>query len=195
MGNCWSSTATAPSSPSPRVTETTTPALELTTVVPRTAPTRSNPSSSRSHVPTRARVQGNKSRVTAPRCNISIQASIKYVVCLLRGFPISFICSFSELDKAVSTSISRTRRFGTLIIPLGHWCRLWSRLDFADQPLKNCVNTLHVNIVKIWEQNDGNNVSSPQLPSCFICSTESVFVKQPIQDKYVSRRQRSSLVN
>ena len=25
-------------------------------------------------------------------------------------------------------------------IQVGDWCRLWSRLDFADQSLKNCVN-------------------------------------------------------
>jgi hypothetical protein len=168
-------------------------------VVP--APTKSNPSSGRSHTPTAARERGKMSRIgrsstlRASRGDVSIQASIKYVVCLLPVFFISFIWSFPELDKAVSISTSRnTRQFGTLIFPLGHWRRLWSRLDFADQPLKNCVNTLHVDIVKIWEQYDGNNVSSPQLSSRFICSTESVPIKRPIQDKYVSRCQRSSIV-
>ena len=78
-----------------------------------------------------------------------------------------FICSFPELDKAVSISTSRTRQFPKLIFPLGRWCRLSSRLDFADQTFKYRVNILQVDIVvKIWEQYDGNNVSSPQLPSC-----------------------------
>ncbi|KAN0118381.1 hypothetical protein V8E52_005357 [Russula decolorans] len=93
-------------------------------VVP--APTKSNPSSGRSHTPTAARERGKMSRIgrsstlRASRGDVSIQASIK-----------------------AGQS--------------GHWRRLWSRLDFADQPLKNCVNTLHVDIVKIWEQYDGNN--------------------------------------
>ncbi|KAI0285606.1 hypothetical protein BC826DRAFT_1051403 [Russula brevipes] len=31
---------------------------------------------------------------------------------------------------------------------------LWSSLDFADQPLKNCVNIIHVDIIEIWNLND-----------------------------------------
>ena len=153
------------------------------------ATTKSNPSGSRSHASTAARGRGKKSRVRrssalrASQGGIFVEASIKYVVCLLSVLLILFICSFPELDKAVtsvSISTSRsTRQFDTLIFPSGHWRRLWSRLDFADQSLKNCANILHVNIVEIWEQNDGNNVnvSSPQLPPCFIRSTASVSVK------------------
>ncbi|KAI0269641.1 hypothetical protein BGY98DRAFT_286349 [Russula aff. rugulosa BPL654] len=31
-----------------------------------------------------------------------------------------------------------------------YWRNLWSNLDFADQPLKSCVNIIHVDIVEIW---------------------------------------------
>jgi len=31
-----------------------------------------------------------------------------------------------------------------------YWRSLWSSLDFADQPLKSCVNIIHVDIVEIW---------------------------------------------
>ncbi|KAI0285724.1 hypothetical protein BC826DRAFT_1050460 [Russula brevipes] len=31
---------------------------------------------------------------------------------------------------------------------------LWSSLDFAGQPLKNCVNIIHVDIVEIWNLNN-----------------------------------------
>ena len=173
-----------------------------TAVVP--TPTRSNTqaSSSRSHTPIATRERGKKSRRTVPfgqssalrayRGDTFIQDSIKYVVCLQPAILISSICSFPELDKGVSISTSRTRQFGTLIFPSGNWSRLWSRVDFADQPLKNCVNVLHVDIVRIWGQYDGNNVSYLDFRFCFICSTESVSVKRPIQDKYVSRCQRPS---
>jgi hypothetical protein len=35
-----------------------------------------------------------------------------------------------------------------------YWRSLWSSLDFADQSLKNCVNVIHDDIVKIWNLND-----------------------------------------
>ena len=47
---------------------------------------------------------------------------------------------------------------------LGYWRSLWSSLDFADQPLKSCVNIIHVDIVEIWNLYDRNRVSSPYLP-------------------------------
>ena len=135
-------------------------------------PNQSKPSCSRPCTSTAARERGKKSRSTVPfgrpsasrafRGDIFIQASIKYVV--LPVILILFIFSFPELDEAVSICTSRTRQFGTSIFPLGNWCRLWSRGDFVDQSLKNCVDILHVDIVKIWEQYDGRNVSSPHLP-------------------------------
>ncbi|KAF8489086.1 hypothetical protein F5888DRAFT_1731195 [Russula emetica] len=42
---------------------------------------------------------------------------------------------------------------------------LWSSLDFADQPLKSCVNIIHVDIVEIWNLFDRHRVSSPQFPA------------------------------
>ncbi|KAH9014628.1 hypothetical protein EDB85DRAFT_860137 [Lactarius pseudohatsudake] len=35
-----------------------------------------------------------------------------------------------------------------------YWRSLLSSLDFADQPLKNCVNIIHLDIVEIWNMND-----------------------------------------
>jgi len=35
-----------------------------------------------------------------------------------------------------------------------HWRSLWSSLDFADQPLKSCVNIIHVDIIEIWNLYD-----------------------------------------
>ncbi|KAH9998788.1 hypothetical protein BJV77DRAFT_1064755 [Russula vinacea] len=37
-----------------------------------------------------------------------------------------------------------------------YWRSLWSSLDFADQPLKSCVNIIHVDIVEIWNLYDRN---------------------------------------
>jgi len=31
-----------------------------------------------------------------------------------------------------------------------YWRSLWSSLDFADQPLKSCVNIIHVDLVELW---------------------------------------------
>ncbi len=77
-------------------------------------------------------------------------------------------------------------------IPLEYWRNLRSSLDFTDQTLENCVNVIHIDIIEIWNLHDRRKVSSPHVPCCYDCSTESVFVKQPIQNKYVPRRQRSS---
>jgi len=77
-------------------------------------------------------------------------------------------------------------------LPLGYWRNLWSSLDFTGQTLENCVNVIHVDIIEIWNLYDKRRVSSPHVSCCYNCSTESVFVKQPIQDKNVPRRQRSS---
>ena len=52
--------------------------------------------------------------------------------------------------------------------PLGYWRGLWSSLDFADQPLKDCVNVIHTDIVEIWNLKDRNKVSS--LPSFLLVS-------------------------
>jgi hypothetical protein len=42
---------------------------------------------------------------------------------------------------------------------LGYWHNLWSSLVFTDQPLKSCVNIIHVDIVEIWNLYDRNRVS------------------------------------
>ncbi|KAI0272993.1 hypothetical protein BGY98DRAFT_1099662 [Russula aff. rugulosa BPL654] len=43
-----------------------------------------------------------------------------------------------------------------------YWRNLWSNLDFADQPLKSCVNIIHADIIEIWNLYDRQRVSSPQ---------------------------------
>ena len=72
---------------------------------------------------------------------------------------------FSGLDDAVSISISTLdESILSDYFPLGYWLNLWSSLDFIDQPLKSCVNIIHVDIVEIWNLYDKSRVSSPQLP-------------------------------
>jgi len=35
-----------------------------------------------------------------------------------------------------------------------YWRSLWSSLEFSNQSLKNCVNTIHLDIVEIWNLNE-----------------------------------------
>ena len=56
----------------------------------------------------------------------------------------------------------------------------------------NCVNVIHIDIIEIWNLYDRRSVGSSHVRFCYDCSTESVSIKQPIQDKNVARRQRSS---
>ena len=76
--------------------------------------------------------------------------------------------------------------------PLEYWRSLWSSLDFAEQPLKICVNVIHIDIIKIWNLYDRRRVSFPQLPNRFNCSTALVSVEQPVQNEYDPCRQGSS---
>jgi hypothetical protein len=41
-----------------------------------------------------------------------------------------------------------------------YWRDLWSSLDFADQPLKSCVNIIHIDIVDKWNLYDRNGYLS-----------------------------------
>jgi len=38
-----------------------------------------------------------------------------------------------------------------------YWRSLWTSLDFADQPLKDCVNVIHTDIIEIWNLYDPLN--------------------------------------
>ena len=122
--------------------------------------------------------------------DITIQASIEYVVCLPTS--ISFICLILRIGRSRQYIDLMDEPILTNCSPLGYWGNLWSSLDFADQPLKSCVNIIHTDIVEIWNLHDKNRVSSVQLPCCFHCSMEPVSVKRPIQDKHVPRYQGSS---
>ena len=48
------------------------------------------------------------------------------------------------------------------LLPLEYWRSLRSSLEFANQPLKRCVNIIHVDIVEIWNLYDRDRVGSPQ---------------------------------
>ena len=47
------------------------------------------------------------------------------------------------------------------LLPLEYWRSLRSSLEFANQPLKRCVNIIHVDIVEIWNLYDRDRVGSP----------------------------------
>ena len=101
----------------------------------------------------------------------AIRASIEYVVCL--PTLISFICLALRNGRSREYIDLTDNRIPTTCFPLGYWRNLWSNLDFADKPVKHCVNVIHIDIVKIWNLDDRNGVSSFSCP-CFNCSTESV---------------------
>ena len=94
--------------------------------------------------------------------DITIQASIEYVVC----FPtlVLFIYLILRIGRSREYIDHTDEPILTNYFPLGYWRSLWSSLDFADQPLKSCVNIIHVDIVEIWNLYDRNRVSSPYLP-------------------------------
>ena len=62
--------------------------------------------------------------------------------------------------------------------PLGYWRNLWSNLDFADKPLKDCVNLIHDDIVKIWD---------PDGRIKLVASVALVLTAQ--QNQYISSKQ------
>jgi hypothetical protein len=104
----------------------------------------------------------------------AIRASIEYVVCL--PTLISFICLVLRNGRSRKYIDLTDNPIPTTCFPLGYWRNLWSNLDFADKPVKHCVNVIHIDIVKIWDLDDRNGVSSFSCP-CFNCSTESVSLR------------------
>ena len=97
--------------------------------------------------------------------DISIQTSVEYVDCLPTFM--SFICFILRIGRSREYIDLMDEPFPTNYFPLGYWRNLRSSLDFAGQPLKSCVNIIHVDIVEIWNLCDKTEVSSPQLPCCF----------------------------
>ncbi|KAN0113928.1 hypothetical protein V8E52_007236, partial [Russula decolorans] len=49
-----------------------------------------------------------------------------------------------DINIQASIEIGRSR----------YWRNLWSSLDFANQPLENCVNVVHIDIIEIWNLYD-----------------------------------------
>ena len=121
--------------------------------------------------------------------DIIIQTSIEYVV-HLPPF-ILFINLTFRIGRSREDIDLMHRPTLTNYYPSGYWRNLWSSRDFAYQPLKSCVNVIRADIVETWNLCDKTKVSSLQSPCCFNCLTGSVSVKQPIQNKYVPRRQRT----
>ena len=137
-----------------------------------------------------ARKRSNRSsrRPTSP--SRVINASIEYV-CLSPDSYLVFIgLVLKERTRPCVCRPHRQPNSEKNYFALGFWRNLWSSLDFADKPVKDCVNLIHIDIIKIWDLDDRSGVSSFGCPY-FNCSTESVSVKQPIQNKYVPRHQRS----
>jgi hypothetical protein len=65
----------------------------------------------------------------------------------------------TELDEAVSRvflldKVNSTR----LLTHIGYWRRLWSSDDFVGQPLANCVEIIHADIVGTWNFPDKDKV-------------------------------------
>jgi hypothetical protein len=109
--------------------------------------------------------------------DITIQASIEYVVCF--PTPISFICLVLRIGRSREYIDPTDKPILTNHFPLGYWRSLWSSLDFADQRLKSCMDVIHIDIVEIWNLYDKNRVSSCQMPCCLIAQ----------QNQYLSSNQ------
>jgi hypothetical protein len=118
---------------------------------------------------TRSSSQGAKPRVSyAPLVwsvalrasrDITIQACIEYVTCLPTFIlVIHLVFSIGRSREYIDPTV---KPIPTNYLLLGYWRNLWSSLDFADQPLKSCVNIIHVDIVEIWNLYDKTRVSSP----------------------------------
>ena len=147
----------------------------------------------------RSSSQGAKSRIAPASLvwsvalrssrDIKIQASIEYVVCLPPF--ILFIDLILRIGRSREYMDLMHKPHLTNYFPSGYWCNLWSSLHFANQLLGSCVDIIHVDIVEIWNLCDKSKVSSPPLPCCFNCLTESVSIKRPIQNKFVPHRQRT----
>ncbi|KAI0269639.1 hypothetical protein BGY98DRAFT_1180030 [Russula aff. rugulosa BPL654] len=75
-----------------------------------------------------------------------------------RDVPAELVSVMPQYSALINNLIVTTDRFimGSRAAPSSrigrsrYWRSLWSSLDFADQPLKSCVNIIHVDIVEIW---------------------------------------------
>ena len=146
----------------------------------------------------RSSAHGAKSRIAAVplvwsaalRVNrdIFIQASIEYVVI----FPNSGLIYVLDLQSRPSARVSppcRIEQVLTAMVSLGYWRGLWSRLDFADRPLKECLNVIHADIVEIWNLNDTTRVGSLQYLCWFlVVYRDSVSFRLRFQSEDVSCR-------
>ena len=155
---------------------------------PSQLPQSSKPSSSQSNR-TRAKSLVPHKKINRSPMSRIIKASIECVVCL--PTLISFIWLVLRNGRQRECIDRSDKPILTSCFPLGYWRNLWSNLDFADKPLKDCVNLIHDDIVKIWDPNGRNKVGCFSCP-CFNCSTESVYLKHAIHDKHIPHRQRSS---
>jgi hypothetical protein len=103
---------------------------------------------------------------------VIIEASIEYVDPLIPLSNTIFIYLVPRVGQSRKyIHLEKPSQFLRNHVHLGYWRNLQSSLDFVDQTLESCVNVLHVDIVEIWNLNDGDNVSYLRFPYCFyLCS-------------------------
>jgi hypothetical protein len=68
-----------------------------------------------------------------------------------------------------------------LLTRIGYWRRLWSSDDFVGQPLANCVEIIHADIVDTWNFPDKDKV-------CLLFSSDVVVL---ILENSISQAQDS----
>lgn len=110
--------------------------------------------------------------------DIFIQASIEYVA-FVSNFT-SFICLIfrigqsREFNRLTDWSQSKQPCF-----PIGYWRHLWSSVHLTGQPLKDCLDVIHEDIVATWNLKDRTIVSSTFYLCWFQLLTRiSVFLAQ-----------------
>ncbi|KAI0276087.1 hypothetical protein BGY98DRAFT_987906 [Russula aff. rugulosa BPL654] len=71
--------------------------------------------------------------------------------------PVSFALSVEQrvnYNLIIQASIDRS------LSRIGYWRSLWSSHDFADQPLGNCIDVVHTDIVDVWKLRDSDGYLS-----------------------------------
>ena len=114
--------------------------------------------------------------------DIFIRAFIEYVNFLPNL--ISFIYMVNRVGRSREYNhLADSGHYWHLRTSLGYWRGLWSSLDFADQPLKDCVNFINTDIVDIWNLKDRNSVSPPYSFTGLIYSQRSASFRPRIRER------------
>ena len=113
-------------------------------------PPQSSNSTSPQSYRTRAKSLAAHRRINRSDCiptspSRAIQASIKYVVCLLTL--ISFISLVLRIGRRREYVYLTNQTISDKLFTLGYWCNLWSSLYFADLSLKDCVTVTSFTLI------------------------------------------------